>query len=388
MPVNPNKIDYSGGFPPGFESFSIIEDPRSGGNTRHHFGEVLFMIATAMLCGMNTTAEVEHFVHLQREWFNRWITLPNGIPRQQTFGNILAMIEPKEFSKCLNLHIGKLFPQLEQQLIAIDGKSLRGSHGLKSSSEHAVSAWAAESGVTLALEYTSAKSNEITAIPKVLKAIDLSGQLITCDAMGTQRDIAEQIQEQGADYLMALKGNQGSLHKEVIDQFEFASRQLNMRLSDHWDYHKSVEKANGRITKRSVAVTSYLDWMDQNICRRWKSLRSLIMVESQTTSINTDKVRTRRRFYISSKVACAQEFEKWVRSHWSIENQCHWVLDTCFREDHNQTKAGNLAKNLGFLRRVALNLLKVDTTHKESINKKRTRAMLDCQYREHLLSLI
>ena len=346
------------------------------------------MIVTSMLCGMNTCAEFEDFVDLQRDWFSKWIKMPNGIPKPQTFGNILASIAPDKFNQCLVDHVTKLHSKLGEQVIAVDGKTLRGSHDLKGDFEHAVSAWAAETGVTLALEYTSSKSNEITAIPKVLEAIDLAGHIVSCDAMGTQRAIASQIKEQKGDYLMALKGNQGSLHKEVIDQFDFASKQINLNLSEHWDYHETLEKSNGRITKRSVAVTSELAWMDQNIRRRWEGLSSLIMVETQTTTLESDKVVKQRRYYISSRVANASDFARWIRAHWSIENGCHWSLDTNFQEDHNQTKAGNLAKNLGIVRRIVLNLLKSDETVKKSLKRKRMRALVDHSYRETLLSLI
>lgn len=185
MPRNPNKINYSGGLPTGFESFLIIEDPRTGGNKKHHFGEVLFMAVTGILCAMNGFAEVEEFCLEDREWFEKWIDLPNGIPRAQTFSNIFALIDPDQFKQYLIEHLGTLYQDLATQIIAIDGKALRGSHELRKGMDHAVSAWAADTEMTLAQEFVSDKSNEITAIPKLLSQLDLKGHTVTIDAMGT-----------------------------------------------------------------------------------------------------------------------------------------------------------------------------------------------------------
>jgi hypothetical protein len=185
MPRNPNKSDWSGGLPACIASFSVIEDPRTGGNKLHYFGEVLFMAVSAMLCGMNCFSDIEDFCDLQIDWLRKWIKMPNGVPCAQTFSNIFAIIEPDLFNRCLAEHIGALHPTLKRQIIAIDGKRLRGSHGLDTEACHVVSAWAAESGLTLAQEYVADKSNEITAIPHLIEVLALSGQIITLDAMGT-----------------------------------------------------------------------------------------------------------------------------------------------------------------------------------------------------------
>lgn len=388
MPCNPNKIDYSAQFPQGFESFAIIEDPRTGNHKKHHFGEVLFMSVTAMLCGMNSFSDIAEFVEIQIDWFKKWIQMPNGIPTGQTFSNIFQIIDPKSFNDCLTQHIKSLFPELAKQVIAIDGKTLRGSHGLKTDHEHCVSAWAQQSGVTLALEYVQQKSNEITAIPKLLDQLELKGHVVTLDAMGTQTKIAQNIIDKEADYILALKGNQGSLHQEALDQFHFAVTQIKMEKSERWDLHSTIEKANGRITTRRIAVTSDVEWMDSEIRGRWAGLKSLIVVESSVTALDTKKVTTQKRFYISSLDSSAEEFQSMIRNHWSIENQCHWVLDTLFREDHNQTNAKRAAQNLGILRRIVLNILKVDKVlAKKSLPKKRMHAFGNLAYREQLLSL-
>ena len=180
---------------------------------------------------MNGFAEIEEFCNEDIEWFQKWIKLPNGVPRAQTFSNIFALIEPDQFNSCLIQHLSTLYLALAAQIIAVDGKTLRGSHELNKGMDHAVSAWAADAGVTLAQEFVDHKSNEITAIPKLLAQLDLKGHTITIDAIGTQVKIAEQIIEAEADYILALKGNQGDLHKEVIDHFDIALRHLDLKKS-------------------------------------------------------------------------------------------------------------------------------------------------------------
>lgn len=388
MPRNPNKTDYSGGLPETFSSFEVIEDPRTGGNRRHHFGSVLFMCATGLLCGMNSFADIEDFANLQIEWLRKWVPLPNGIPRAQTFSNIFQLIEPDLFSRCLVLHLRAMSPELGGRIIAVDGKQLRGSHDLLNTTAHAVSAWSVEEGITLAQRFVSTKSNEITALPGLLEMLDLQGSVVTIDAMGAQTAVADQIVEQGGDYLLALKGNQGATHKEVIDHFDFALRQLDLKRSAGWSHHQEIDKSHGRHTVRTVLATNRLDTFDADLRARWRGLKSLVVVESETTELSTGKKRKReRRYYLSSLETDAVRFGHLIRSHWSIENQCHWVLDVVFREDHNRIRRANAPKNFSTLLRIVLNLLKTEETLKGSLTKKRRHALLDTSYREKLLSL-
>lgn len=387
MPRNPAKTDYSGGLPESLSSFQVIEDPRTTGNTRHHFGEVLFICVTGVLCGMNGFAEIEDFARLQRDWLRKWIALPNGVPRAQTLSNIFQLIDPGQFQRCLVKHVGILLPELQAQVIAIDGKALRGSNELLKGAVHAVSAWAADSGVTLAQEFVGEKSNEITALPKLLEMLDLKGHIVTTDAMGTQTAVAGQIIDQGGDYALALKGNQGNTHKEVIDHFDFALRQLDLGTAKGWSHHRQEpEKGHDRLTTRTVLSTSNLETLDADIRGRWPGLKSLVVVETETTVISTGKRRKReRRYYLSSLGVEAVDFQRIIRKHWSIENNCHWVLDVVFREDANQTRKGNAPKNFGTLLRIALNILKQDTRLTGSLAKKRRHAAHDVTYREALL---
>jgi predicted transposase YbfD/YdcC len=223
-------------------------------------------------------------------------------------------------------------------------------------------------------------------MPRNPNKFDWSGGLPAC--------IAEAIIEKKADYILALKGNQGNLHKEAQDQFHFAIRNLDLQHSKGWSYDQRIEKSNGRIV--TVTVNHRLDWMDSEIRGKWRNLRSLVHVETQTTQLDSDEVRREVRYYISSLDEPASAFQSHIRQHWSIENSCHpppprlrrtgWVLDTVFREDHNQTYIGHAAKNLGALRRIVLNPLKIDLTDTRSLPKKRRRAMRDLTYRDSLLS--
>ena len=340
MPRNPNKSDWSGSLPACIALFSVIEDPRTGGNKLHHFSEVLFMTVSAMLCGMNCFSDIEDFCDLQIEWLRKRIKMPNGVPRAQTFSNTFAIIEPDFFDRYMAEHIGTLHPTLKRQIIAIDGKRLRGIRSLDTEACHVVSAWAAESGPTLAQEYVADKSNEITAIPHLIEVLALSGQIITLDAMGTHTHIAATIIEKKADYILALKGNQGNLHKEAQDQFLFAIRNLDPADSEGWSYDQRIEKSNGRIVTRSVMVNHRLDWMDTEIRGKWRDLRSLIHVETQTTRLDSDEIHREVRYYLSSLDEPATAFQSHIRQHWGIENSCHWVLDTAFREDTTKPTSG------------------------------------------------
>ena len=390
MPRNPNKIDYSQGLPKHFKAFQVIEDPRTGGNQKHHFGEVLFMVVSALLCGMNTFIEIEDFCNHQKSWLSKWIKMPSGIPRAQTFSNIFQIIDNKLFNQCIAEHLEQLIPEIQQQVIAVDGKRLRGSGSSsdKTVASHAVSAWAADSGITLGQEFVEDKSNEIDAIPKLLGLLSLKGHIVTIDAMGTQTAIAEAIIECEADYILAAKGNQETLHKELIDQFHYASTQLDLhKLGEHWSVDMQIEKSHGKVVSRKVIANNFLGWMTSETKEKWKNIASVVMVETETRKTGDEKSVRHVRYYISSLNAQASDFQKHIRTHWSIENQCHWVLDTAFKEDHHQVYKNQAAKNFGAVRRIVLNMLKQDTKNKKSIPRQRFEALMNITYREKLLSL-
>lgn len=393
MPRNPNKTDYSHGFPEGFESFATIIDPRNGGNTRHHFGEILFMAFAALLCGVRSYELMEEFCELHEKWLRKWLKLPHGIPCANTFSRVFQAIDPTAFANCIAQHLRQVGLEITAGQIAIDGKALRGSRSGELSHLHAVSAWACEAGVTLAQSFVGEKSNEITAIPELLAMLNLSGMVVTLDAMGTQRTVAGRIIEGSGDYIFCVKANQGRLHDEVRDQFDFALRQLSGSKLDaqRWSAARTEESGHDRSETRSILVCHDLSWMDPGVRSAWPGLASVVMV-CRHTLLGCGKTRSETSYYISSLSAVrAEPMLGYIRSHWRIENCCHWVLDAICREDHNQTRDRNAAANLSTLRRIALNAhnrMPQEGKKRKSLPKRELRAASDKTYLEKLLSLV
>ncbi len=395
MPRNLNKIDYSGGFPTFFTSFEILEDPRTGGNTKHHFGEVIFMVFTSMICGVTTYELMEEFCHANENWFKKWLTLPNGIPCDNTFSRIFELINPEVFSSCIMAHLKLVKHDFKGEQIAIDGKSLRGSTDRENKNIHAVSAWACESGVTLAQTFVDKKSNEITAIPKLLELLNIEGHVVTIDAMGTQVAIAETIIDKGGDYILSVKENQKSLYDEIDSQFHFARTQLQGEKLDpkRWSVDEVLEKSKGRIETRQTLVCHDLSWMSSEVKQRWKGLESVILVYRHVETKNGAQSHQLSYYMSSLKDQRAAELQQYIRQHWSIENNCHWVIDTVMKEDAHQLKKQTGAKNLSSMRRIVLNTLKLapDKSRRKkpaSFTKKQLWAAQDLDYREHCISLV
>lgn len=394
MPRNPNKINYSEGFPPSFHAFSNLVDPRYGGNTKHHFGEVIFMVFTCILCGISCYEDMEEFCEINQTWFKKWISIPNGIPSYNTFSRIFEAIEPDLFANCITSHLEQSGINLSPKHIAIDGKALRGSSNTQDKHIHAVSAWACDEGITLAQNFVSEKSNEITAIPELLNLLNLKGAVVSIDAMGTQTSIAESIIDNGGDYLLSVKANQKLLFHELEDQFNFALTQLKKKKldSNNWSSAETSELIRGRDEMRKVLVCHNLEWMDKSIRNKWKNLASVIMVYRHT-NLENGKQRSQISFYMSSLTDTkAKEIQHYIRNHWSIENSCHWVIDTVFKEDASKVSKRNSAKNLSTSRRIALNALKnapeISKRKKPaSLSKKQLRAAHDTEYREQCLGL-
>lgn len=393
MPRNPDKTDYSQGFPEGFDVFASIKDPRDGGHTLHHFGEILFIAFAAVLCGVRSYELMEEFGELREDWLCKWLKLPNGIPCANTFSRVFQAIEPTAFAACIAEHLARLGFAMEGGQIAIDGKALRGSCSGETTHLHAVSAWACEAGITLAQAFVGEKTNEITAIPELLDMLNLKGAVVTIDAMGTQRAIAEKIVAKGGDYILSVKGNQGRLHDETRDQFAFALRHLDPARLDpaRWSFAQTQESGHDRTETRQTMVCHDLEWMDPAIRGEWKGLSSLIMVHRHTL-LGAGKTRSETSYYMSSlKDVRAPAMLGYVRGHWAIENSCHWVLDAIYREDHNQTRDRNSAANHSILRRMALNAhnrMPFEGKKRKSLPKRELRATHDSDYLEQLLSLM
>jgi hypothetical protein len=293
---------YAGGFPPGMAAFQTLPDPRHGKAKRHYFGEVLFIALAAMVCGMEGFEDFQRFAKLKESWLRGFLKLPHGPPSDDTFRRIFTALDPKAFVECFIAHVRAIPPDLAGGLIAIDGKTLRHSfdHGDPESSRHLISAWADGSGLTLGQLLVDGKTNEITAVPKLLRQLDVRGATVTLDAMGCQKKVAQEIHFAGAHYLLALKENHPILHGEVSALFaDPEALEYGKTKGSQVHYHDpGPEKAHGRIEHRLVKATDYLDWFEPAERKHWLGLRSLVEI----TSIRQLKGETsvEKRYYLTS----------------------------------------------------------------------------------------
>ena len=350
-----------------FTSFEKLEDPRSSINRLHSLISVVSIAVLAVLCGADGPTNIRAWAIAREQFLRQFLDLPNGIPSRDVFRRVLCALEPAAFQECFRLWIDAMSaaisaqtttenPQSEKRHLAIDGKTLKGSRDDSKALGplHLVSVWMSAKGITLAQVPTDAKSNEITAIPKVLKLIDVRGAVITIDAMGAQTAIVQEITDRGGDVVVCLKGNQGNLHKAVANLVE---QQLENDFADltHQTLHEtSSKKSHGRMESRTYIQFAIPD--DFPLEEKWVGLRSFGVVVRETSS--QAKHTVERSFYISSLPVGIEQFAKSVRSHWGIENTCHWSLDVTWREDALRTMERRMAENLAWIRRFSLSLLK------------------------------
>jgi predicted transposase YbfD/YdcC len=381
--------EYAGGFPPGMEAFESLTDPRGGRAKRHYFGEVLFIALAAMVSGMDDFEDFERFAQEREEWLRQWLKLPNGTPSDDTFRRIFTALDPKAFGDCFIDYTALLSRRLGLELVAIDGKTLRGSFQApdKSDALHLISAWATASGLTLGQLLVDSKTNEITAVPKLLRQLDVAGCVVSLDAMGCQKKIAIAIRHAEADYLLALKGNHGTLHGEVRDLFGDAAALAAASAGGSVVAQASThDKGHGRIEERHLTVTDHLGWMDKKERTSWLDLRSLVHLRS-VRHLPDGSRSEEDRYWLTSLAPDAKHLLELARGHWGIENQCHWVLDVVYGEDASRARSGHAAQNLALLRRLGHNLLRHDTTVKDSISGKRKRACLSTATLETFMKL-
>jgi predicted transposase YbfD/YdcC len=365
--------------------FEDLEDPRlDNHNLQHNFMDIVVIAILATICGADGWTEIEQFGNAKYEWLKTFLPLPNGIPSHDTFGRLFAALNPQNLEACFYAWIDSLDIDTLNEIIAIDGKSLRGSGNKRKNKNmlHLVSAWAAHNRIMLGQVKTSDKSNEIEAIPRLLNMVDIKDSIVTIDAMGCQKNIALQLIEQGANYVLALKENQPSLHQDVKSIFALGEhRQFKKMLNK-----RKVEKVHdhGRTETRRYTLISARDPMLFQL--RWPGMKSIGMVEVTRTTNN--EVERSKRFYITSLDEDIDGFMRAVRMHWSIEINLHWSLDVSFREDLNRARAGHSAQNLATIRRIALNLLTQETTHKRGIACKRKTAGWNHQYLLKVLDMV
>lgn len=366
------------------DHFSSLSDPRIHLKIRHQLIDVIVITLCAVICGADDWVEIAHFGRAKEQWFKTFLALSEDIPSHDTFGRVFSLLNPDEFGKCFASWIRSAFPMSDSEIIAVDGKTARRSHDHANGKPciHMVSAWAARNHLILGQVKTEDKSNEITAIPELLKTLDIRGCIVTIDAMGCQKGIAEQIVEQGADYLFSLKGNQGNLRKEVELLFEDAGKNDFKDLSHQTC--TTIDGGHGRVETRCFTVTDDVDWFEEK--SKWKKLTTFGMVES-IREIG-EEITREKRYFISSLPLDAERFAQAARCHWSVENCLHWGLDISFREDDCRVRKGHAPENLAILRRFALSLVKRDPLRKIGVKASRKAAGWDNDYLLHLLYLV
>ena len=360
------------------QHFSSIEEPRIDRQKKHKLQDIFFISLCAIICGADNWVAIEEFGKAKEEWFTEILGLEHGIPSHDTFGAVYAAINTEQFSDCFSRWVADIASLTEGEVIAIDGKCLRRSldKASKKAAIYRVSAWAQQNSLVLGQVKVDAKSNEITAIPKLLSRLDIAGAVVTIDAMGCQKSIAKQIKQQGGDYVLSLKGNQGNLHDDVKTYF---TSSLSPAVAT-----VSYDGEHGRIETRSLRATADIAWLQKR--HDWQGLQSIIAVTAKREI--GDKVSEETRYFISSLNADdPQRLERVVRAHWAIENNLHWVLDVAFDEDSNRTRHGHSAANLSVIRHIALNLIKAEKSTKVGVKIKRLKAGWDDNYLLRILGL-
>ena len=352
--------------------FEELEDPRSEVNLRHPLVSVVVIALLAVLAGAGGPTAIARWAVMKREFLLQVLDLPNGIPSKDVFRRVLMALKPAAFQACFANWLQSLRTEatavtgVEQPILAVDGKTARRSHDRKNglNALHSVSVWASEFGLSLGQVACAEKSNEITAIPELLRLVDIKGAIITIDAMGTQKAIAAQIIEGEADYVLALKGNQETLHQAVID---YIDEQLEGNLVDAQE-HVTTEKGHGREEARTYLQDPAPEKLPEFM--RWKGLKSIAMATSRCLRDGHETVEV--RYYISSLTLDVKRFARAARGHWGIENSCHWTLDMTFREDESRLRERNLRENFAWLNRFALSLLKQHPGRESLVMKRRS----------------
>jgi len=364
-----------------WDHFAAVPDPRVERTKRHELQDILVIGVCAVICGAEHWTDVEMFGNVNEAWFGTFLDLPNGIPSHDTFGRVFAALDPDAFEAVMQAFVADLAGSSRGKHIAIDGKTLRNSFDRARAQGplHMVSAWVHENSVAFGQRAVDAKSNEITAIPELLKLLDLEEATVTIDAMGCQKEIAEQIVDQGGDYVLALKANQGTLYEDARMYLEDGIAQGFAGEQDFWE---TVERGHGRPETRRVWTTSDVGWLQER--HDWPGLGSLTAIERER-QVNGQCERKRHYFISSHPGHCAQRLGTVIRQHWSVEVQLHWSLDVSFHEDGSRVRVANAAENFSRLRRIALMLLKQEKTAKSGIAAKRLRAGWD---RDYLLKVL
>jgi predicted transposase YbfD/YdcC len=369
------------------DHFHELPDPRVNRTKDHDLIDILVIAIGTLLCGGESFNDMEDFGHAKRDWFQTFLTLRSGIPSHDTFNRVFAALDPQQFLACFRNWTQSLRQAIPQEIVALDGKALRRALAADQSIQYVVSAWADSNNLVLGQLQVAEKSNEITAVPALLRVLELAGCIVTVDAMGCQKTIAKEIREADADFVLALKGNHEVAHIEVKTFLDDAvSRAVTTPLpfaTATLAALETVEKDHGRHETRRYYQSTDVGWFADR--GQWEGLRSVGLVEA-IREVNGQRT-VERRYYLTSLPLDVTTFARAVRGHWGIENKLHWVLDVCFREDQSRARAGHAAENLATLRRLALNLLKREPTKKRGIKGKQLNAGWNHAYLLKLLGL-
>ena len=331
--------------------FDELEDPRIDRHKLHSLPDTLLIMFCGVICGVESWRDFVDFGESKIDYLRQFTDLDNGIPSKNTFNRVISSLNPEAFKKCFCGWVQNVQHELGD-VIAIDGKALRRSFDKANdkSAIYMVSAFATEAKLVLAQQKVDEKSNEITAIPKLLELLELKGAVVTIDAMGCQKSITKNIIDGGGNYAIAVKGNQKKLHAQIARHFNHF---FDMQYNKHVDFSMREELNRGRLETRKCLATSDIDWLEGK--EGWVGLKSIVAIESKRTVKEVTSIET--RYYISSLEPDSQEISRIIRSHWGVENALHWVLDVVFREDDSRIRSGHAAENMARIKHVALNLL-------------------------------
>ena len=366
------------------DCFRDIPDPRVEGRCDHKLLDIIIIAICGVLCGADSWVGIETVGKAKENWFRQFLDLEHGIPSHDTFGYVFAKIDHEAFQTHFVRWVERVFHLTKGQVIAIDGKTSRGSHdkAIGKDAIHLVNAWASANGIALGQRKVDSKSNEIVAIPELLRLLNGSGCIVTIDALGCQKKIAQTIRDEKADYILQVKGNQSRLKQDLEDWFVYGDSQHFAGMD--MDFHRTTHKTSGRIEIRQCWVVR--DPVAFEYIRHyegWADLNSIIRVQRERRV--GDHISYETAYYISSLTSSAASILEAVQHHWTIENSFHWVLDVTFGEDLSRIRIGESAENMAVLRTIALNLLKQETS-KSSLKQKRFRAAMDNDFLLHLLT--
>ena len=366
--------------------FGDLEDPRDTKKSTHPFINIVSIAILATICGADDWVAVETYGHAKKDWLGTFLDLSNGVPSHDTFGRVFRWLDEEAFQLKFIEWTALVCEMTSGAIVAMDGKKLRRSGDGRHERDGIwmVSAWASDNRMVLGQIKVDEKSNEITAIPQLLAQLDLSGCIVTVDALNTQTAIAKQIIDAQADYIMAVKGNQGTLFEDLKLLFEGFETEMYQAVD--YDTARTTSQAHGREEYRQIWVVTapeYRDYLRQN--KKWTELHSLIKLVSVRYRADKDKMETHTRYFISSWQANAHDFLQAIRDHWQIENGLHWVLDVAFREDESRIRKNHAPANMALLRHIAVNLLKQEKSAKVGISNKRKRAGWDNNYLERVV---